>query len=179
MQGSELLFKGWHEFYLLLGTAAGTLVGLMFVAASVGAHIFDEKNRPALQVFLGPTVVHFTTVLTVSILALVPSHVWISFAALFAIAGLIGLPYSLKILFQITRRREEVELLDHLFYALVPILGYLLVLAAAVLLYFHTEWGLDFAAAALVTLLLAGIRNAWDMTLWIVMKLPNDGQLEK
>jgi hypothetical protein len=25
----------WHEFYLLLGTAAGTLVALLFVAASV------------------------------------------------------------------------------------------------------------------------------------------------
>ena len=27
----------WHEFYVLLGTAAATLVALQFVAASVGA----------------------------------------------------------------------------------------------------------------------------------------------
>jgi hypothetical protein len=35
-------------------------------------------------------------------------------------------------------------------------------------------------AAALITLLLAGIRNAWDMTIWIVIRTPvtnrpNDG----
>ena len=26
------LFEDWHDFYLLVGTAAATLVGLMFVA---------------------------------------------------------------------------------------------------------------------------------------------------
>ena len=32
--------------------------------------------------------------------------------------------------------------------------------------------GLDLLAAALITLLLAGIRNAWDMTIWIVIRTP-------
>jgi hypothetical protein len=32
--------------------------------------------------------------------------------------------------------------------------------------------GLDLLAAAQITLLLAGIRNAWDMMLWIVIRAP-------
>jgi hypothetical protein len=30
------MLKDWHEFYLLVGTAAATLIGLLFVAASIG-----------------------------------------------------------------------------------------------------------------------------------------------
>jgi len=32
----------------------------------------------------------------------------------------------------------------------------------------QTERGLDLLALGLVLLLLAGIRNAWDMTVWII-----------
>src|SRR5215831_16111274 len=46
MQGSAAeLFHTWHDFYLLVGTASATLVGLMFVAASIGASVFSEQNR--------------------------------------------------------------------------------------------------------------------------------------
>jgi len=38
---------------------------------------------------------------------------------------------------------------------------------------------LDCLAAALMTLLLAGIRNAWDMTMWIVIKAPLHGGSDK
>src|SRR5262249_26047214 len=40
---SELgeLLHSWHDFYLLVGTASATLVGLMFVAASIGAQVFS------------------------------------------------------------------------------------------------------------------------------------------
>src|SRR5215211_2710718 len=64
------LIEDWHDFDLLVGTAAATLVGLMFVAASIGASIYTEKNRPGMQAFISPTVVHFTSVLVLALLAL-------------------------------------------------------------------------------------------------------------
>ena len=42
------LFHSWHDFYLLVGTASATLVGLMFVAATLGASVFSERHRIAL-----------------------------------------------------------------------------------------------------------------------------------
>jgi hypothetical protein len=42
----------WHDFYALLGTASATLVGLMFVAASIGANIFDEQHRAPMRLCL-------------------------------------------------------------------------------------------------------------------------------
>jgi hypothetical protein len=55
----------WHDCYVLLGTAAATLVGLIFVTATIGANLFTEANREAMRAFLSPTVVHFSTVLLV------------------------------------------------------------------------------------------------------------------
>jgi hypothetical protein len=33
----------WHDFFLLVGAAAATLLGLVFVAASIAATIPNEK----------------------------------------------------------------------------------------------------------------------------------------
>ena len=72
----------------------------------------------------------------------------------------------------VVRRRFKVDLSDRLFYALVPTLGYLLLLASAALLFAQSAMSVDLLAAAMLVLLLAGIRNAWDMTLWIAITTP-------
>ena len=151
------LLDAWHDFDLLIGTAAATLVGLMFVAASIGASVFTEKNRAAMKAFISPTVVHFTAVLVVAIVSLIPSHDWPAFAGLLALVGIPGAVYSANLWRQLFIGRSfNIDIVDRLFYALIPVLGYLLLLLAA----------------AQITLLLAGIRNAWDMMLWIVIRAP-------
>src|SRR5947209_20599640 len=68
------LVHAWHDFHVLVGTASATLVGLMFVTGSIGANLFTEKNAAAMRAFISPTVVHFSVVLFISILATIPSH---------------------------------------------------------------------------------------------------------
>jgi len=172
-------FHGWHDFFLLIGTASATLVGLMFVAASIGASIFKEENRPALEVFFGPTVVHFTSVLVISVLALLPSHNWFSLGAVTGLIGVAGFFYSARILYRLTRSKYQIDLLDRFFYTVMPALGYLVVLAAAGLLHQQSEWGLDLGAIGLVTILLAALRNAWDMMIWIALKVPSEAPAPK
>jgi hypothetical protein len=36
--------RDWHDFYGLVGTASATLVGLMLVAAAVGASVFNASR---------------------------------------------------------------------------------------------------------------------------------------
>jgi hypothetical protein len=167
------LIEDWHDFDLLVGTAAATLVGLMFVAASIGASIYTEKNRAGMQAFISPTVVHFTSVLVLALLALVPTHDWLTLAGLLALVGAAGGIYTANLWMQLfVRRRFDVDIVDRLFYAALPSLGYLLLLLAAFFLLRQSEAGLDLLAAAQITLLLAGIRNAWDMMMWIVIRVP-------
>ena len=168
------LIHVWHDFYVLVGTASATLVGLMFVAASIGAQVFNEKNREGMRAFISPTVVHFSAVLFICITAAIPSQTWSTLGVLLIVGGAGGLIYSARVLMQLfVRRAFAVDVIDRMFYALIPVAGYLLVAAAAVLLLEQSRWGLEALAAALVTLLFAGIRNAWDMMMWIVIKVPS------
>jgi len=172
MSFSELLHE-WHEFYLLLGTASATLVGLMFVAASIGGTVFNEDHRAALGAFISPTVVHFATTLFASLVMTIPSHGWRVLAALIGAGGLAGTIYCGRVLVQlIIRHRFNVDVVDRVFYALIPLIGYLLALTAAALLFEESTAGADVIAAALLVLLFAGLRNAWDMMVWIMIKAP-------
>jgi hypothetical protein len=52
--------KEWHDFYILLGTAAATLLGLLFVAVSLGAGYLTEEHQYGTRTFMSPVVVYFT-----------------------------------------------------------------------------------------------------------------------
>jgi hypothetical protein len=167
------LIRPWHDFYLLVGTASATLVGLMFVAASIGAQVFKEENRAAIEAFISPTVVHFSTALFACILATIPERTGMEFVVLLSVLGLAGIGFSARVWTQlIVRHKFSVDSLDRLFYAVIPGIGQFLVLLSGVLLLTRPATGLDCLAIALLVLLLAAIRNAWDMTMWIVIRAP-------
>ncbi len=87
---------GWQNFYTLLGEAAATLTGLMFVAASLGARLISDEGDPKVRTFLTPTVVHFSLVLLLAALMNVPTQTRAALTAQLALLGLIGAGYSLS-----------------------------------------------------------------------------------
>jgi hypothetical protein len=170
------LLHDWHDFYVLVGTASATLVGLMFVAASIGSTIFNEQNAQPMRAFITPTVVHFAAVLFACLLITIPTQDWRSLGGLLGAFGFAGVVYSGGVLVQIVIRHWfKVDMIDRLFYALIPVVGYLLVSVAAVLLLMRDSVSADVIAAGLMILLLAGIRNAWDMMVWIALRTPSGG----
>jgi hypothetical protein len=167
------LLHDWHDFYVLAGSAAATLAGLMFVAASIGSSVFNDEHRAPLQAFLTPTVVHFAAVLFACLLVTIPTHSWQMLGGLLGALSLAGAIYCGRLVVElIVRHRFEVDLSDRIFYAVIPFAGHLLVLASAVLDFVQATISVDVFAAGLLTLLLAGIRNAWDMTVWIMIRVP-------
>jgi hypothetical protein len=171
------LLHDWHDFYVLVGTASATLVGLMFVAVSIGTAIFNEDHRGAVTAFITPTVMHFASVLFGCLIATMPSHSWQTLGSLLGAGALAGSVYSGRVAVQmVVRRRYKVDLEDRVFYGLLPLAGYVLALVAAVLLFTRAATvSADLIAAAVLTLLFAAIRNAWDMMVWIVIKTPSNG----
>jgi len=167
------LFRDWHDFYLLAGTSSATLVGLMFVAASIGANVFSQEHRNAMRAFVSPTVVHFSAVMLICMLVTIPSHTPLTLSGLLVGGGGAGLAYSGRIWIELlVQHRFEVDWVDRIFYAMVPVCGYALVVASGVLLFAEWAASSDVMAAGLMTLLFAGLRNAWDMTIWIVIRSP-------
>lgn len=170
----SVVLREWHDFYGLVGTAAATLVGLMFVAVSIGTTIFNENHRAAMRAFITPTVVHFAGVLFTCLLLCMPSHTWTTLSILLGTGALAGAVYSGRVVVHMmVRRRFKIDFEDRLFYAAAPLAGHVLALAAVALLLGHqAAAGTDLIAAAVLTLLFAAIRNAWDMMVWIVIATP-------
>jgi hypothetical protein len=167
--------REWHEFYTLTGTAGATLVGLMFVAASVGST--NWGRRAALRVFLSATVVHFSSVLCVSLCVLAPLPGVLVFGCLVAAIGCVGMIYCGLVVLDTVRDglAKNIDWDDQIWYAGLPIVGYLVLGSAGVAEALEIEYSELVLTGAIVLLLIAGIRNAWDITVWAVTR-QRDGQ---
>jgi hypothetical protein len=160
----------WHDFYVLVGTAGATLLGLLFVAVSLGAGFLNEQRQSGTRTFMSPVVVHFTSVFFLSAVALFPAHRAGFFAALIGATALIGITLSAWITIKVVRTDMTNYLEDYLAYGLFPCLGYLALLAAAVSIYLERDFGPAALGGALLLLVIVSIRNAWDLTLTLVRK---------
>ena len=68
------VFAGWHEFYLLAGTAAVTLVGLLFVSLSFNLDVLLHESRIHLLAHARSTLLNFTYILVISLGFLIPNQ---------------------------------------------------------------------------------------------------------
>jgi hypothetical protein len=66
------MLEEWHEVYLLLGTAAATIVALLFVALSLRLNIFRDARLADVRDFAAGIFGSFFGLLLVSLLALAP-----------------------------------------------------------------------------------------------------------
>src|ERR1051326_1357472 len=121
----------WHDFFVLIGGAAATLIGAMFVVVSIGSGFLTRERAAGIRAFLSSTVAHLSTVLFGVILAMVPELGWSWFAAIVGAAGLAGIAYSLHAIVGFGQHQHTVAS-DLIWYMIVPLIGYLLLLATAV-----------------------------------------------
>ena len=165
----------WHEFYALLGTASATMIALLFVAASVGSGVFSSDRRAPLRVFLSASVVHFSGILAASLIVLSPLRSQILFGSLIIAGGFVGLGYY-GLTWRDTVRDDlfkRIDLEDRIWYAFLPVAGYLLETSSGVTLVFRIEPGWPALAVSMGVLLLVGIHNAWDITVWSISRRPD------
>jgi hypothetical protein len=154
----------WHDFYVLIGTVAVTIIGAMFVVASIASAYLTPERLTRGRLFLSPIVTHLSTVVLGCAAAMVPQLNTTSFALIFGLGGVLGGFYSARIAARVDWAGLDVD--DRLFYAVVPVIGYLFMISAMILVLTQSPWSLDMLATALAILVIAGIRNAWDLTLY-------------
>jgi hypothetical protein len=167
--------RDWQSFYALLGGASATLTGLMFVAASLGAHLLNDDDDPKVRTFVTPTVIYFSLVLLLSALMNVPSQTQVALAVQFAAVGLIGVGYSLSHLPPLRGFHQDdgLEIRDWVWNLVLPLFGSLWLLGAAYSLRNSASWGMDAAAFGTMLLVMVGIHNAWSVTLYLTRRTPS------
>jgi hypothetical protein len=161
------LLSAWHDFFMIVGTASATLIGAMFVVVSIGIGFLNRDRLVAVRTFLTPTVTHLSTALLGCALTMVPALDWMWLAGFAAVGGLAGIAYSGRVIWGFNQHRGT-DRSDWLWYAAFPLVAYAVLLAVAAMAWRGAAASLDLLAGALGLLLVAGIRNAWDMIVFLV-----------
>jgi hypothetical protein len=157
-------FAGWDNFYVIVGSSAGALIGLQFVVITLIADmpIVRDVER-ASSAFATPTIVHFGVVLLLSAVINAPWHTIVAAAILWGVLGLSGLTYVL-----IVGRRMRVQtayspvLEDRMFHFWLPFAAYAALVGSAYAAHSNVGGALFGVGAAALLLLFIGIHNAWD-----------------
>jgi hypothetical protein len=164
----------WHNFYSIIGTAAATLTGLLFVVVTLIAGVRVRVSSPseAFATFNTPNVVHFCAALLVAAILSAP---WQALWPAGLLLGLSGLGGMICVVIVLRRARRQTDyqpvLEDWLFHTILPLVTYTALLVAAMLLPGHAAPALFVIAAGTVLLLFIGIHNAWDNVIYIAFDL--------
>lgn len=163
-----MLFPSWETFYVILGSSAGALTGLMFVVIALVADFGGSEQ--SIHAFGTPTVVHFSASLLISIVMAVP---WPGFPGLRVVLGTFGLA-GLVYMGVVTRRAHRQTTYqpvfeDWLFHTILPVASYIGILVAGVLTSRERSPALFVVAGATVLLMTVGIHNAWDTVTFVVI----------
>ncbi len=173
---------GWENFYVIVGSSAGALIGLQFVVITLIAEIPIVRDvERASSAFATPTIVHFGAVLLLSAVISAPWHGIAAAAILWGVLGLVGVTYVL-----IVARRMRVQTAyspqfeDRLFHVLLPFAAYATLVGSAYAAHSNVGGALFGVGAAALLLLFIGIHNAWDaVTYHVFVRKQGQRQAER
>ncbi|TLN01157.1 hypothetical protein FDZ74_15980, partial [bacterium] len=163
----------WKNFYMVIGTAAATLTGLMFIVTTLlaGVRRYVATIDAGMSAFGTPTVVHFCTVLLIAGILSAPWQAFLSLSLLLGSTGVAGAIYLIVVLEQMRHIPSyQTQAKDWLWYLAFPLLAYLVLITGAVALPVNPGLVLYFISAATVFLLFIGIRNAWDLVTYLAIE---------
>jgi hypothetical protein len=156
--------SGWENFYVIVGSSAGALIGLQFVVVTLISEIpIGRDMERAGSAFATPTIVHLGAVLLLSAALNAPWRGIGRAAILWGAVGLVGIIYVI-----IVARRMRLQTVyspqfeDWLFHVLLPFAAYATLAGSAVAPGSNAAGALFEVAAAALLLLFIGIHNAWD-----------------
>jgi hypothetical protein len=152
---------------MILGTASATLIGAMFVVVSIGTGFLTRDRSIGIRTFLTSTVANLSATLFGAALTMVPALDWLWLGGIVGCVGIAGFVLSIRETLGFGQHNHA-DRSDWFWYTIFPVVGYALLLAAAATALRGMAVSLDLVAAALAFLLAAGIRNSWDMIVFLV-----------
>jgi len=160
----------WQNFYMIVGSAAGALTGLQFV---VMALIVDtppiEQESQAFNAFSTPSIINFGVVLLLAAVLVMPWHTITPISIVWGIAGAVGILYTAVTGWRFNRQsayRPVFE--DYFFRVILPLIGYAVLIDAAIVARSHERAALFQVAAVILMLLFIGIHAAWDNATYLI-----------
>ena len=159
----------WESFYVIVGPAAGALIGLQFVVLALVAERPQLGTPETGAAFATPTIVHFGSVLLLAAILRVPWHGVAAVSTLWGLVGLSGAAYTVLVARRVRRQTTyRADLEDWSFHSLLPLAAYAALALSALAAHSHAREALLGVGAATLLLLFIGIHNAWDAVSYFV-----------
>jgi hypothetical protein len=167
--------QSWHDFFLLTGGASATLLGLVFVAASIAATIPNEKlgDDKSRQLWVLPIVWAFVRVLVVSATGLIPGQTGSGFGYLLLVLGILDLGRMVRITIgvrEVHRTRERLSASDWGWYVVYPAVSTLIIVGAGLSLAREWPFPMHIMAAGLLGHMVVGVHNAYELADWLATR---------
>jgi hypothetical protein len=172
MHGNVAALGAWDNFYVIVGSGAAALTGLMFVVVTLISTVRRTGNSGgASSAFSGPNVVHFSVALGVAATLTAPWQALWPVALLLGGCGLCGAIYVIIVYGRMRRQKDYVPVMeDWSFHVILPFAAYLTYVVAAFMLPFNPAPTLFAIATATILFLFVGIHNAWDTVTYVTFQ---------
>jgi len=161
----------WENFYVIIGSSAAALTGLMFVVIALISEVRRSSSGLEIDAFGTPTVVHFCAAFLVSAVLSAPWRALASVSVVLVVLGTAGVVYLVIVVRRQHRQTGYQPVLeDWLWHAIFPFISYATIAVAATRLARSPTPALFGVGAASVLLLFIGIHNAWDTVTYMTLE---------
>ena len=165
------LLTTWQNFYVIIGSSAAALTGLMFVVITLIAGAQVRGSSGSIAAFGTPTVVHFCAALLVAALLSAPWPALWNAGLLLGLCGFGGVTYVVIVLRRARRQTDyQLVLEDWLWHTVFPLISYTALVVSAIVLPGNPALALFGIGAVTLLLLFTGIHNAWDTVTYIAVE---------
>ena len=166
MQTFAEAVAAWHDFYLMVGTAAATLIGLLFVSLSLNAAEITRGHNADLRALAAHTFGNFISVLMFAVVFLIPDQVPRGLGLPLLGIGAYGLYSTLQHLLETRRTRSRIWRKGGVALRFaVPVLCFTALLIIAVWVLLGRTDVLYWLVSVMILLLVTASLNAWDLLL--------------
>jgi hypothetical protein len=168
MTAASSPIAAWSSYYVIIGSSAGALTGLMFVVVTLMAELETRSERPTFAAFATPTIVHFCVALVISAAMSAPWPALSAIALFLGACGALGSLYCVVVGRRMFRQTQYTPVFeDWLWHVVLPHIAYIAIIAAGLGLSRAQTVSLFSLAAGTLVLVLVGIHNAWDTVTYL------------
>lgn len=154
---------------MLLGTASATLIGLLFVAISLGTgDIYVERTPVIIRIFVTPVYNQFRTVLIISILLVIPTQTPVTLALTLFLLVLYNIYAHVQDIRIVIRYSNVSSVIYQVTNIVLPVLCSITIGITAALFLIASPFAITLIAITSVFLLMLGFSNTWRIMTWIL-----------
>ncbi len=157
----------WHDLFIMIGSSAGALVGLLFIVMSLHLDKISERTDYNMRATIHgarSNTVHLLTVLVEAAVVLTPQPLSFVGAELIGI-NVLGLRLPLAFIYKYFSKHITISNRGGFPMGLILaiIAAYLLGLAGGVALFRRLDWGLYLVAASCLSKIVRSVLTAWTL----------------